>query len=525
LSDLKWITLALLLIFLTLPLSFLLIFRKLIKPGVIADQELKHLNIVLDNKVNERTNELRESEEYNKSLFENSRIPLVVMDCESYRFIDCNDAAASIYGFKNKGDVLEKTPLDVSFATQYNGVPSAKIAVNFINQAIAEETVIFEWKHQRPSGEVWDGEVQLMPITIKDKTYLLFSLLDITERKKLESERKFLDEQLAHSQKMDAIGQLAGGVAHDFNNVLSGIMGAAQLLTNPSRHLDKKGLGFVDMILNASSRATDLTQKLLMFAHKGNSIAAPVSVHSVVEETLDFLKISLDKRVKIETELTAKEDIVVVDSSELQNSLMNLCINASHAMPDGGCINIAVCNIELDSHYCEVSPFYLQPGMFVQIDVTDHGVGIDPTYIERIFDPFFTTKGQGEGTGLGLSSVYGTIQRYHGAITVKSHPGKGSIFTIYLPCSKEILTNSNPDGVDLNDKLSNGSILFVDDEEIIRISGQGLLEEMGYEVHLAEDGEEAIEVFRDRHHEIDIVVMDMIMPNMSGREALPNERD
>ncbi|MDA3811485.1 MAG: response regulator [Spirochaetaceae bacterium] len=345
---------------------------------------------------------------------------------------------------------------------------------------------------------------------------------DITERKKAEEAMRESEKKLRQSQKMDAIGQLAGGVAHDFNNMLSGIMGAAQLLKLPKRNLDEKGLKFIEMILDASTRAADLNTKLLAFGRKGKITSTSIDIHKIVDDTLVLLNRTIDKKIKISVSKNAENSLVTGDNSALQNSLLNLGINASHAMPDGGEFRIETRNIILNENYCNSSSFEISEGNYIEIEVRDTGCGIPPENIKKLFEPFFTTKKQGKGTGLGLASVYRTIQNHHGAINVYSEMGTGTVFHLYIPCSDEAVNNVQTEESVL---AGVGQILIVDDEELIRVTGKYLLEELGYTVLLAENGLEAVEIFKRKNSEIDLVIMDMIMPQMNGSEAFNKLRE
>jgi len=331
------------------------------------------------------------------------------------------------------------------------------------------------------------------------------------------SKEQELEEQLHHRSKMDAIGQLAGGVAHDFNNMLGGILGAAQLLLKVhGKNLDKKGIDYIELIMQATLRAADLTAKLLAFGRKGKIASTNINAHSIIDDTVAILNRTIDKRIPITVKKGAKNDTIVGDISELQSALMNIGINASHAMPDGGEILIESQNIRLDKTYCDASPFEIESGEYLQIEIRDTGCGIPLENIQRIFEPFYTTKDQGEGTGLGLAAVYGAVQEHHGAINVYSEVGRGTSFHMLLPCSEESVAYKEMETEVLS---GSGLILLVDDEEIIRITGRHMLEEMGYQVLLAENGRLGVEIFRKKHTEIDLVIMDMIMPEMNGREA------
>lgn len=322
--------------------------------------------------------------------------------------------------------------------------------------------------------------------------------------------------KLNQSQKMDAIGQLAGGIAHDFNNMLTGIMSAAQLLRSPKQNLNEKGLTYVDMILTSSNRAAELTAKLLQFGREESLAFSDIDLHKIIDDVLAIFKSTLDKKISLEVINESDDTILKGDASAIQNAIMNLGINASHAMPDGGTIQIKTKNIWLEKNYCDASVFDITPGKYMEIEIRDSGTGIPLEHIKKIFDPFFTTKEQGKGTGLGLSSVYGTIQIHHGAITVYSEEGTGTVFHIYLPCSKKTATPSVSD----NELIpGTGKILLVDDEAIIRTTGQSMLEDLGYETTLASNGREALEIYKKEDSPFDLVILDMIMPEMNGTEA------
>lgn len=515
--KLQWFAFVILLIIFIIPLSFLFIFKKIIKPGIQAEKDLKQLNRQLDLKVNERTKALKAREVYSKTLFEDSRMPLIVMDAETYQYTDCNNAAVEIYQYRDKAEVMSKTPMDVSAPVQYDGTDSATLAKKYISEALEKGVTIFEWKHQRPSGEFWDAEVQLMSIESENDTFLQFAILDITARKQAEAEKRKLESQLFQSRKMDAIGQLAGGVAHDFNNMLSGIMGAAELLKYTNKDLDTKSRQYVDMIFNTAMRAADLTAKLLAFGRKGDLELQNIDIHSVIGDTLAILSKTIHKSIVISNQYLANQSTVFGDSTGLQNVFINIGLNASHAMPGGGKLSFTTKNIQLDQMYCESSPFDLQAGQFIEVEIHDTGCGIEPEEIKKIFEPFYTTRGHGEGTGLGLAAVYGIVQKHHGGIDVYSEVGIGTVFRLYLPNTvggEKYLSSPRKGEI----TKGAGTILLVDDEEIVRTVGMQILEHSGYNVITAKDGLEALEIFKNRHDDIDLVVTDMIMPKMDGKE-------
>ena len=329
------------------------------------------------------------------------------------------------------------------------------------------------------------------------------------------TEEYALQEELHQSRKMDAVGQLAGGVAHDFNNMLGGIMGAADVLKLKLRD-DADFRRFLDMIADSVQRASDLTAKLLTFARKQSIGSTPVDVHDAVREAVSLLENTIDRRIRLESHLDADASVVVGDLSQLQNAFLNLGINAAHAMPDGGTLTFLSRRVDLSPLDCSTDLFDLRPGSYVEIEIRDTGCGIPAKHLSRIFDPFFTTKPEGKGTGLGLSAVFGTVRRHGGAVRVYSEEGRGTVFRIWLPVAEGRAVPAAPS---LEAVSGNGRVLVVDDEPVMRATAEAILTELGYEVLLAENGREGLARFQETHAEIDLVLLDMIMPEMNGRDC------
>ena len=332
---------------------------------------------------------------------------------------------------------------------------------------------------------------------------------DITEYQKLEDE-------LRQSQKLESIGQLAGGIAHDFNNMLGAIMGSAELLLI---HLKKDDQlrNYGETILSASEKAADLTHKLLAFSRKGKIKNEPVDVHKSIEDVITLLQRSIDRSIEIVVSKRAEKTIVMGDNTLIENAILNIGINSRDAMHDGGIIRIITENKLLDAKFCEISPFKLNPGNYIEIRLLDNGSGIPKDIQRKVFEPFFTTKEQGKGTGLGLSAVYGTVKEHSGMIRLDSEPDEGTSFTILLPVIEDECKCSSE-----NEKYSykgQGIVLIVDDEQLIRESATNLLKNMCYDVLTAENGIEGIDIFLKNKDKISLVILDMIMPKMSGRET------
>jgi signal transduction histidine kinase/CheY-like chemotaxis protein len=335
------------------------------------------------------------------------------------------------------------------------------------------------------------------------------------KRQQAERDRRRMLEQLQQSQKMEAIGQLAGGVAHDFNNILTAIIGSAEML---KLKVDPPKQRLIENIIQASSRASELTRNLLDFARKGTLQQLPVDIHAMLDEVITLLSHSIDKRIVIDTQLESENPIILGDPSKLQNALLNLGINARDAMPDGGTIRFVTADVTIErdttSRFGE-----LLKGSYLKISVEDKGVGIPEADLERVFEPFYTTKEQGKGTGLGLASVYGSIMVHNGQIDIQSTPGSGTNFCIYLPAvdfAMESETSDSATGV----VFGSGNIMIVDDEDFVRNYATSALKKLGYSVANFGDPRGAIDHFHKHHEEIDLVLLDLMMPTMNGRETL-----
>lgn len=368
----------------------------------------------------------------------------------------------------------------------------------------------FEGRFQRPGG----GLIWLSALASPQERggELIYNgvLMNITERKKLE-------EQVSHVQKMDAIGQLAGGIAHDFNNMLGGIMGAAEIIQIVAGD-EAKVRQSAQLIVDTATRAAQMTSKLLTFARKGKLENTQIDLAQVLLETIALLQHTLDKRIVVTFDQQIESAVVNGDFSVLQNVFLNMGINSGHAMPEGGTLSYTLSQIELEEEYCAASRFMIAPGPYMQVEVRDTGCGMSFDELQHIFEPFFTTREKGEGTGLGLAAVYGAVQQHHGAVTVYSEPGVGAVFRVMLPAAHDKLSAVKGE---MPPELVHGTgrILVVEDEEMIRATAQILLESLGYEVTLADDGVKGITIYERDWQNIDLVLLDMIMPEMNGREC------
>jgi len=367
---------------------------------------------------------------------------------------------------------------------------------------------------RRSDGEFRDVILITKPLNPQDlKDGAVTVVHDITDRKRVETERKKLQDQLLQSQKMEAIGTLAGGIAHDFNNLLMSIQGRTSMVLvdkDPS-HPDFEHLREIERNIESAAR---LTKQLLSFARGGKYEAKPTDLNKLIQKESRMFG-RAKKEVSIFEEYDDNLCFVKVDRGQIQQVLLNLYVNAWQAMPGGGRLHIRTQNVTLDESY--VKPHQVEAGPYVQVSVTDTGIGMDKATQQRIFDPFFTTKAQGSGTGLGLASTYGIIKKHGGFVHVYSEIDHGSTFNLYLPAfEKAVIKEKKPE-----DEAMRGSetVLFVDDEEMIAEVVEDWLQRLGYTALVAQNGKEAVRMYEDNKDRIDIVVLDMIMPDMSGSET------
>jgi PAS domain S-box-containing protein len=341
-------------------------------------------------------------------------------------------------------------------------------------------------------------------------------LRDVSARKEAEALNRKLEIQVRQAQKMESIGTLAGGIAHDFNNILMGIQGNASLMalkTDPTHPNYEK----IKNIESYVESGTDLTQQLLGFARRGKYHAITTDLNDVIGKSATMFG-RTKKEIRIQMDLVTDIWTVEVDRGQIEQALLNLYVNAWQAMPQGGDLYLKTENVILGEEFVNDKPYKVEAGDYIKISVTDTGIGMDRETCERIFEPFFTTKEMGRGTGLGLASVYGVIKSHGGYINVYSEIGQGTTFSIYLPASRKKIQKQVEETV-ATVAMGTGTILLIDDEEMIIKVGKELLQELGYKVLSALSGPEAIEIYKKNADEIDLVIMDLIMPGMSGSET------
>ncbi len=459
---------------------------------------------------------VRESENNYRTIFEAVHDGIFVQDLKSGEILDANLKGLEIFGYRSKAEIRGLTLGDFSSDEPPYTTDNA---LNYIRKAASDGPQIFVWLGQKKDRErIW-LEVSLKRTSLRKQDCIIAVVRDITERIREEEEKKKLELQIQQALKMEAIGTLAGGIAHDFNNLLMGIQGYTSLMllnAEPGQPCYQRLKAIEQQVLSGA----DLTKQLLGFARRGRYEVKTTDMNELVRRTASMFG-RTKKEIRIQEKYYDGLWPVEVDQGQLEQALLNLFVNAWQAMPGGGTLYLETDNVVLDETY--VKPYQIKMGPYAKLSVTDTGVGMDGKTRQRIFEPFFTTKEMRRGTGLGLASTYGIIKGHGGLINVYSEPGHGTTFNIYLPASDK----GGPVEQQLSQEIKIGqeTILLVDDENIIVEVTQEILEELGYEVLVARNGEEAIEIYQSHQKRIDLVILDMIMPGMGGGEVYDRLRD
>jgi PAS domain S-box-containing protein len=442
------------------------------------------------------TKELLSSKKHLEAILRNMSEGILELT-QDKKIIYANPAAISLVG------VPEEKLLASGFTTLFSGNDREKIKgmLEFRERSLKHIT--------EESPVILNGkEVSLSLMSFKDEKRhsIVVIVSDISERRRMQA-------QLQEAQKMEAIGTLAGGIAHDFNNLLMGIQGnvSLMLLDVDSTHPHKQRLTTIEKLIQSGSR---LTKQILGYAREGKYEARVIDLNQIVRETSETFS-RAKKDIAVHRDLAGDLLPVEADQGQLEQVLLSLYVNSWQAMPGGGTIFLKTMSTsDKDMTYKMYKP---KPGNYVLFTITDTGVGMDRKTRDRIFDPFFTTRGMGRGTGLGLASVYGIIKGHGGYIDVDSEKGSGTTFSIYLPASEKKAEKKEEPAKEV--LKGTETVLFVDDEGMIIDVGREILKTLGYEVLLARGGKEAIEVYKANRDRIDMVILDMIMPDMGGGET------
>ena len=455
-----------------------------------------------------RTSDLHESEAQFRGLFETLPDILVIYDQKGIiRHINTN--GAQLLGFMSH-DLIESSLARIQ---------SSKKSVPFALDKVEKDDGIPAWSEgilQRKDGTDFPVEMMERPVRFHHQPQTLLVARDMSVRQQMAQENATLEQQLRQVQKMEAVGRLASGVAHDMNNILTAILAHAGLLkvrndaTHPSWVAG-------DVIEKAVRRGKELTTQLLGFARQGKHHHVPVDIHNVIHEITGLLGRTVDKAIMLRTDLLAHESWVVGDPNQLYQILMNLAVNASDAMSHQGELVFGTSNEQVSEEQAATIPG-LTAGAYVVVRVTDTGEGMPQEVQSHIFEPFFTTKEQGQGSGMGLAMVYGIVKNHHGYIGVTSTQGVGTTMRVYLPSipwempTSSVTTASVPSS-------GTGHVLIIDDELAVAEAAQAILEYLGYATTIRLSGQKALEWIQDSEHSVDLVLLDMVMPDMSGPEC------
>ncbi len=457
---------------------------------------------------------LRDSEERHRVLYESSRDAIMTLAPPSWTFTAGNPATVALFGVEDETELVRLSPWDLSPETQPDGRASAEKGREIIEMAMREGAHFFEWTHEPRGGPPFPATVLLTRIDLGGQSFLQSTVRDMSREIELE-------EQLRHAEKMRAVGQLAGGVAHDFNNLLQAILGYSEMAleeVEPGSTIHED----LGEVMNAANRATTLVGQLLAFSRRQVLELDNLALDEVIRDFAKMVERVIGEDVALNICSVPGLGIVRADRGQMEQMLMNLCVNARDAMPDGGEIAIGTENADLDATYCE-EHVWAEPGRHAVLSVTDTGCGMDAETQEHIFEPFFTTKEGDKGTGLGLSTVYGIVRQHNGMIQVYSETGVGTTFRVYLPV---VEGSKAADRVRAPRAPSGGreAILLAEDNDAVRSLAEELLARAGYRVLTAEDGEEAIRVFDENAGEIDLAVLDVVMPKLGGRAVFNHIR-
>ncbi len=456
---------------------------------------------------------LRFSEERYRALVENSMDAILLLDLER-RIVSVNRTFCQLFGYER--DEIEGKSVQLIH-------PSGESFRSFGEEAytVVKKQGYFrgEWEMARKDGSKVPVETVTSAIKTPEGSITGFVsvIRDITERRKAEQERASLQEQLRQAQKMEAIGRLAGGIAHDFNNLLTVIKGTCQLSLLDLREGDPL-YEYLKEIERSAERAADLTQQLLAFSRKQVLDFQVQDLNRIIKNLDKMLRRIIGEDIELVMYLGEGLGRVRVDPGQMEQVIINLAVNSRDAMPQGGKLTIETADVELDEEYAK-RHIAVQPGRYVMLSISDTGVGMSPEVKERVFEPFFTTKEMGKGTGLGLSTVYGIVKQSGGNIWVYSEPGQGTTFKIYLPRVDEPLDEYKGEQIG---GIPQGSetVLVVEDEELVRRLAVRFLKKQGYRVLEASDGEKAFQLCKEYREPIHLILSDVVMPGMSGRQLV-----
>ncbi len=469
------------------------------------------LSLLYDFTERKRVNDaLQESEERFSKAFSSSPAPMIISEIESGRFIDCNEMWLQVIGYSRE-ELIGKTSLELEI---WHDLEIRKELV----ARIRREGFVREFPVQMVTAQaeireiLWSAEL----MNVGGVEVMLSQLYDYTDKKRAEREKEKLQAQLVQAQKMESVGRLAGGIAHDYNNMLGVILGHAELamLKSDEHHPLHTHLG---EIRAAAQRSAELTQQLLAFARRQTIAPKIMDLNASVTSTLQMLRLVLGENIELAWLPGPETYPVKIDPSQFDQLVMNLCVNSRDAIDGVGRISIETERMGLDDAFCLANAFF-EPGDYAVLSVSDDGCGMDKETQARIFEPFFTTKGIGQGTGLGLATIYGIVKQNNGYINVYSEPGQGTTFRIYLPCFAGSAVEDRETELAIVPRGNGETVLVVEDEAVLLDINTTMLADLGYRVLAADRPAEAIHLAEEQAGNIDLLMTDVVMPEMNGRQ-------
>ncbi|MGR3620913.1 ATP-binding protein [Pseudophaeobacter sp.] len=463
---------------------------------------------------------LSTQDEQMRALVEYAPEAIMIFDMDLGVFTNVNPRAEEIFGYRRDELVGAIGPRELTPAMQTNGTRSSAAISTYLAQALAGGFPVFEWQHQHKSGKRLDCEVSLVRLPPHDRKLIRASVMDISARKAEIKEHERVQQKLARSQKLEAVGKLTGGIAHDFNNLLAVTLGNLELLRDEID--DNQQLKLIDTSIAATLRGADLTRNLLAFARKASLKPSLVDINKVVLDTRKLVSRTLPATISVETSLLAELWPVEVDPGSTESALLNLILNACDAMPDGGRLTIETANIRIESSYMDTRQEELKPGRYAMLAISDTGAGIRPDHLSEIFEPFFSTKDVGSNSGLGLSMVHGFMRQSGGTVQVYSEPGVGTTFKLFFNAHTSAAPPS-PAAAGPSDTCNTGLRLLLaeDDEDVLSVLVK-TLERDGYAVTAARSGDAAKAIFEADPH-FDLLITDIVMPGGLQGTTLSSE--
>ncbi|MCF7901916.1 MAG: PAS domain S-box protein, partial [Candidatus Marinimicrobia bacterium] len=455
---------------------------------------------------------LQRSEEKFREIFNNANdaifIHTILPDGGAGKYIEVNEVACRRLGY-SRDELLQSGPADIR-APEFGANTD-----ELLQEMIKHERYSTELVHRTKTGETFPVEVNTHVFDLAEEKVVLAVARDISRRRQME-------EEFRQAQKMESIGRLAGGIAHDFNNLLTVINGYASILSEEVKE-GESAQAMLGNVLKAGERAARLTNQLLAFSRKQILKPEILNLNTLVEETQTMLRRIISENIVLKTKLEPALKTINADRGQIEQVIINLVVNAGDAMPDGGTLTLETQNVTLGDDYGERHP-EVAPGTYVLFALTDTGVGMSPETQEHIFEPFFTTKEKGKGTGLGLATVHGIVRQSGGFVWVYSESGKGTAFKIYLPVSESEVQPAGAAITPARSLSGSETVLVVEDEVFVRHLARDILVNHGYAVLEAAEGQTAVGLYGEESGSVDLILTDVVMPHMSGKQLVERIR-